>query len=128
MVLRISMAFFAASLFVGCTALDNLWQSQGRADAERDIEAGKLGQRTFGLSGPDTWKYRDMAKAKYGIEFEVVAGCAVDERTIARTKGYNEVMDREIERRYGRDALTKLSDEASELYQKEREAAEKAKR
>jgi len=53
-----------------------------------------------------------MARERYGVDFDTVAGCVVTEELVERTKGYNERMQREISRRFGPDVLEKLEEEA----------------
>jgi hypothetical protein len=95
------------------------WRAEGRAEAERDLAAGKLGLKSYGL--PVRWqrKYHEMAREKLGVEYNVVAGCMVDDELVEQTEGYNEPMLREINRRHGSDALDKVWEAAKSEYEKE---------
>lgn len=107
---------------LGCGDPKARWRAEGRAEAERNLAAGKLGLKTYGLPAPWSWKYRDIAREKLGVEFNAVAGCVVDDELVERAAGYNEPMQREIDRRHGPGALQKLAEVARAEYQKEQEA------
>jgi len=86
---------------------------KGRADARKDLQAGKLAVEVMGPP-PPMWMdaYQRLAKERYGIEHRWVAGCMVGSRVMGHADGYNEIMEAEIERRFGKDALKKTADEA----------------
>lgn len=101
--------------FVACSSTHGSWlgEIQGRADARKDLKAGNLKVETMGPP-PAPWEktYERLLKEWYGIKFDWVAGCVVSERVIGHAKGYNEIMGKEIARKYGEDALKKTADEA----------------
>ena len=88
----------------------------GAQEAQEDIQRGHLEIRGYGL--PARWMplYARLLKERLGVRFNEVAGCMVSRRLEKHTKAYNEMMMREIERRYGAGILEKLADEASEMY------------
>jgi hypothetical protein len=116
------MVILVATLLIGCGDPKTTWRSEGRKQAKSDIAAGKLCLKTYGLPPEWTWKYESMAKEKYGVEFDAVAGCVVNDELMERTDGYNELMLQEIKRRFGPNALEKLAEEARVKYQQEEEA------
>lgn len=103
----------------GCRAR---WQHQGRAEARRDLDAGKLRIKTYGRPAPWAERYYALAKKKLGIEHESIAGSVVDEELVERAEAYNACMMEEINRRFGADALSQLRKEALKEYQKEQAA------
>lgn len=71
---------------------------RGRAEAERDLAAGRWRLLTYGYPAPSRELYA-QALRRDGIELEAVAGCVVTEPIREHTRGYNEVM---------RDAIGRL--------------------
>jgi len=121
-ILVIVVALALTSL-AGCEAPKVKWRSEARAEeAERDIAAGKLCLKTYGLPEHRSRKYYAMAKEKYDLDFDRVAGCFVDEQLVERVKGYNEPMLQEISRRFGPNALENLAKEARVQSQQEDQA------
>lgn len=84
----------------------------GRRDAENDLRAGILRLKAYGL--PADWRptYERMLKERYGVEYDVVAGCMVTSDLTDYVTGYNGPMHKEITRRFGKDVLKKLAAEA----------------
>jgi hypothetical protein len=91
----------------------------GRADALRDIRRGRLAVETYGLPADIhvSLAYRDLLRRKYGVHLVVVAGCEPDDATLGHARGYNEISCAEIQRRFGRDFLDRVYEEA-ERWQK----------
>jgi hypothetical protein len=86
--------------------------ASGQGAARRDIDRGHLELRGYGL--PASWvpAYARLLKERLQVEYKQVAGCEVTDDLVNETDAYNAVMTAEIERRFGRDALTALRDEA----------------
>ena len=101
----IVVALLAVSLF-GFRPVDSGAARRGRMEAARDIRAGQLILRTYGLAGSAAYP-REVLQ-RYGLKVQVVAGCVVDPRLIAETGGYNDAMRAEIKRRFGVAALNDL--------------------
>ncbi|HEV8433961.1 MAG TPA: hypothetical protein VGR95_11155 [Thermoanaerobaculia bacterium] len=89
---------------------------QGRREALIDLRKGCLRLNTWGLPAPSSYIYMDLAAKRLGIDTRVTAGCVVDPIREAAWIGYNGVMEREIDRRYGKDALDNLMREANSIY------------
>lgn len=102
------------SLVSSCAAF-NSWRGEvnGRADAQKDLKAGKLILETMGPP-PAPWEqtYEKLLKERHGITYSWVAGCIVNDRVSGHARAYNEVMEAEIERRFGKDVLEKTAEEA----------------
>jgi len=97
------------------------WSGWGRAEARRDIANGKLRLRGYGYPDSSTPEFFTQAKEKFGVEFHAVAGCVVRPGLVERVAGYNEVMQAEIDRRFGPMALEKLREELKLKQQEEQE-------
>lgn len=97
-----------------CSAF-NSWRGEvnGRADARKDLQAGKLNIETMGPP-PAPWEgaYEKLLKERHGITYSWVAGCIVNDRVSGHARAYNQIMEAEIERRFGKDVLKKTADEA----------------
>jgi hypothetical protein len=90
----------------------------GRAAAERDIKHGILAVESAGLRAEWSSEYVRLLKQRYGIEDRGVAGCIVDDKIIGHMRGYNEVSDAEITRRFGPNVFERTAKEARALYKK----------
>lgn len=97
---------------------------QGRREAQRDLRRGCLRLKTWGLPAPWRSIYIELADKRLGVTTCVTAGCVIDPISEASWVGYNEVMQREIDRRYGKDALEKLSQQADDVFKQRYERGE----
>lgn len=97
------------------------WKGWGRAEARRDIANGKLRLRGYGYPDSSTPEFFTQAKEKFGVEFHAVAGCVVRPGLVDRVAGYNEVMQAEIDRRFGPMALEMLREESKLKQQEEQD-------
>jgi hypothetical protein len=109
---------FFVTATAGCADAKGRWRAESTAEAERDLKAGKLRLKTYGLPAPWSGRFRALAREKLGVEIEAVAGCVVGEDLLERTAGYNGPMRQEINRRFGPGALDKLAEEARAQHQK----------
>jgi hypothetical protein len=73
----------------------------GAAEAERDIAAGILRLKTYGLPAPWFVDYQNLMKSRLGVEIKPVAGCVVTDYLTKNAGGYNRRMNEEIARRFG---------------------------
>jgi hypothetical protein len=87
-------------------------RAAGQAAAERDLAAGRLRLKGYGLPPPWYPEYVRLLRERYGIEMEGVAGCVVTESLVAEVEGYNERMLREIHCRFGAEALKRVARDA----------------
>jgi hypothetical protein len=92
---------------------------EGARDAERDIAKGELRMKCYGLPARWSQQYHALMRERYGIEMETVGGCVVTENVASYTRAYNEVMEREIERRFGRHVFDDVAEDARELFEKD---------
>lgn len=91
---------------------------QGRADAQKDISHGVLAYEFAGLPAPTDDELIRLMKERYNIEMRRVAGDEVLIDRISHMIGYNEIALPEIQRRFGKDILQKVADEAKANYEK----------
>jgi hypothetical protein len=94
--LRASVAALAL-IAPGCSGPE----SAGGAEAERDIAAGVLRLKTYGLPAPWYARYAGLMRQRLGVELRGVAGCDVDDGLRRKVEGYNRRMEVEIARRFG---------------------------
>ena len=88
---------------VGTFVERSKWHGEGRAQAERDIAAGKMKWKTYdvGLSELSGTK---RVLAQYGLELEVIyvwVGYKGTTELDARTSGYNNRIEEELDRKFG---------------------------
>ena len=92
----------------------------GRADATRDVGRGYLAVEEFGRMVVWQDDYAKIAKQRFGVHVKTVAGCIVDEEIVGHAKGYNEISEAAIKRKFGRDVLVDARVAASERWEKSR--------
>ena len=85
----------------------------GRADAQRDVRTGHLVIEENGLGAG---YYADILKQRCQAEMRI-GGCASNERIEGHAKGYNDVSEAEIERRFGKGVLAAIREEAMKRLQ-----------
>jgi hypothetical protein len=101
---------------------------EGRAKARQDLEAGKLGEA---LAIPETflmsfWSphskdrnlleyYQAVVADRYGVKSETVMFHSASPGRRAWACGYNDVMNPEIEKRFGKDVMNKAWVEACHM-------------
>lgn len=85
---------------------------RGKQEAHRDLKAGKMMVKTFGLPQPWIGTYRDILRSQYGVEDEAIAGCIVDDGILDYSRGYNEVSKAFIQKNYKMDIFEKAAEEA----------------
>jgi hypothetical protein len=89
----------------------------GQAEAKLDLASGRLAIETYGMPMPEG--YYKILRERYHIEVKRIAGDTdVTEKVMGHAKGYNEVSEPEIKRRFGDNVLQSVEDEA---FRKERE-------
>ena len=81
----------------------------GRAEAQSDLRSGRLVHEEIGMPRPPD--YYQVVHQRHQIELRTY-GDIVTEKIIGHAKGYNEIADPEIKRRFGSDVLGPASDEA----------------
>jgi len=87
--------------------------AESKQQAERDLASGFLRRRMFGLiRSPDLLK---QAYKERGIDITIIAGDCVFGDTVADAKGYNGVMDVEIEKRFGPKVWDEIHERHLEL-------------
>jgi hypothetical protein len=81
----------------------------GRAEALNDLVGGRLVHEEIGIPKPP--EYYRVVHDRYQIELRIY-GDIVTTKTIGHVKGYNEIAEAEIKRRFGSDVLSAATDEA----------------
>lgn len=105
----------ATGAFLACCGCGSSASRKGKADAQADLAAGKLRLETAGFPAPWVGSYARLLRERHGIEVRSVAGCVIDKETLQHMEAYNAVMEAEISRRFGKDALEKTAGEAQRL-------------
>ena len=100
----------------------NLAYLEGKAQARRDLSAGKMVLRTYGKAAKWRDAYAELLLNRYKVELQSVAGEEVSERQREETHGYNSVMKEAIRSRYGKDFLDAVVEEAKEAHLKREKA------
>jgi hypothetical protein len=85
----------------------------GRADAQKDIKTGHLVIEENGLGAG---YYADILKQRCQAEMRL-GGCVSNEGIEGHAKGYNDVSEAEIERRFGKGVLAAIREEAMKRLQ-----------
>lgn len=90
----------------------------GKFEAHLDVMSGAFSIRTYGTSDGAIVQYRDILSNEFGIDVIVVGGCIVSRELQEKSRGYNDVMEAAMEKRYGRGILERLWRRARSEYQK----------
>ena len=88
----------------------------GRIEARRDIRAGRLAFKMWGLRMKGG-VYETTLERRFGIKCRTVAGCVVTPAEMAGWNAYNDEMQAEVARRYGAGALEKAWSEVRNPYE-----------
>jgi hypothetical protein len=112
--IMLAIAAVAGCLAVGAVLIQSP-EDAGAAEARKDIAAGKLRLKTYGLPAHWFGNYSNLMKSRLGVETESVAGCVVNDGLIRNVAGYNARMEVEIDRRFGAGAHDKIVAEAQTI-------------
>lgn len=115
LILSAFSSLLSAGIAHGQKAPDGYSQAdydRGRTDAQNDIKSGVLAYEFAGLPAPSDDEEIGLFRERYHIEFRRVAGDEIRIEAISHMIGYNEIALPEIERRFGKDILQKVADEA----------------
>lgn len=106
----------AVMMLCACSSIGG-WVGKvgGRADARRDLRAGKLVLEVMGLPTPWDNTYSRLLKERYGIMQRGVGGCMVGSRVASHAQYYNEIMEAEITRRFGKNVFERTLHEAVKM-------------
>ena len=92
----------------------------GRAEAQRDISRNYLAVEEYGKVEAWDPDYAKIAEERFGVHVKRVAGCIILDQILGHAKGYNEISEPEIKRRFGRDVLMEARIAASGAWEKTR--------
>lgn len=95
----------------------------GRATARRDIAAGRLAFKIWGLPAPWRFIFSDVLRS-HGVDSTVVAGCVVSQPRLAAWEGYNDVMLSEVAHRYGEAFIDATATQAQAEFERRRARGE----
>lgn len=84
----------------------------GRLDATLDVRRGHYQRLVYGLPVPWRPRYAQCLKERYDVEMRPVAGCIVSSSLEAYVRGYDSVMDKAIERKFGHSIYSECVSEA----------------
>ncbi len=110
-------------LSVGCTAQptnstitgDNSHRN-GKADANKNIAAGHLYLKAYGLPHPATEQYAALLQKDLHITYQQVGGCMVDQALAKYVAEYNKVVLDYIAKKHGPNAITDIWNKAKDEY------------
>jgi hypothetical protein len=108
--LAVSLAFLAGLAISG-----NLPYQIGRLHAYIDLARGHYELQTFGPLDRGLEEFNEIATERYGFEI-VTHGCIISEAGIERMRGYNEVSEAAIRRKYGANVIEYIWDRALPEY------------
>jgi hypothetical protein len=80
---------------------------RGKREARSDIAEGKLYWLTYGRPSNSRPAFARILSTEFGVELRGAAFCEVSVETLARVRGYNEIVEAEIDRRFGEGALAR---------------------
>lgn len=109
-------------LFLGCTAQTNSAavgdhsHRNGKADAQKDIEAGHLYLKAYGLPHPATEQYAALLQKDLNVTYQQVGGCMVDQTLTKYANDYNEVILAYIAKKHGPNAIMDIWNKAKDEY------------
>jgi hypothetical protein len=86
---------------------------EGKAEAQRDLEQGKIKLRVKGMPIEGEEKLFANIHKKYAIELYRIGGCVISAEIDGYWLGYNEVMNSVIEQQYGAEFLERISSEGN---------------
>ncbi len=108
-------------LLCGCmTAAYYSGRNSGRADASRDLENSVVVLGTGGLLLRNEREFPRLLRERFGIEERRLAGCLMTDRSKGYEAGYHQIMDAEIERRFGTNIWERIEqarEDARKLYE-----------
>jgi hypothetical protein len=108
---------FGAKVIADAYEANRRWQEEqaaaseaGRADAERDLRAGRLVLQVYG-SVKDEPEYAKAFREKYQIELHHLTDdtSIQNAKSLSWASGYNEAVETELEKRLGKEPLDLLS-------------------
>src|SRR6185295_1734743 len=81
---------------------------RGQTMARFELTRGHYEILTLGLPAPWRPEFARQIYERYGIGLRVVAGCIVSESLLECVDGYNAVMERAANRKFGRDIFEEV--------------------
>ncbi len=82
----------------------------GRKEAGNDLKSGHLVHEQFGLAMPP--QFEQILRDRYQVEVKQTASCIVNEKILGHARGYNDVSDAELKRRFDVDVVRVAEEQA----------------
>jgi hypothetical protein len=79
--------------------------NKGRVAAKRDLSKGITKIKSYGLMDGCEYGFGQILKSEYKVELDWVAGCVVSPRLANEVAGYNSVMIKAVEKKFGKGVL-----------------------
>ena len=96
--------------------------TRGRWAARFDLARGHYVILGYGLPPRGVVEYKQILRARYGVEYKQVALCIVSESLVSYADAYNDVSGAAIKSRFGQDVFKKSGDEADRQWQDKHKA------
>lgn len=132
MTLVTSRQFFllaAVALLMCTTGCGPRGREKGVRDAKEALAAGKLMLKEYPpLPSPAGHnEYVALLRKKCGVDYKVISTPGFSEKLKQEVWGWNEVMETEIERKFGADIFQQLRDEAMLIFEQQATTSRQAK-
>ncbi len=88
-------------------------EAAGRAQATKDLAAGKLEYHDYGLSSDHQKFMGEILQAKYAVKLTSVGDCCLTEQEIAEAKAYNVTVNEELKKKFKLDVFADAEKEAA---------------
>ena len=103
------------TFLIGICSAGNFPYESGRLQAYVDVARGRYELQVFGTIDRELAEFSKIAANEYGIEV-YTHGCIISDQGIERVRGYNEVSEAAIKRKYGVHVIDSIWDQARARY------------
>lgn len=93
------------------------YYEKGKRDALKDIEAENLNIKTMGRQASWTAVWLKLLKDKYNLKVFYLSGCNISDDEMNYAKGFNEISQFEISKRFGKDVLKETFEQAEKIFE-----------
>jgi len=98
----------------------------GRKEAMADLSAGAARWLTYGNASSARWDFADLLDARFGLELVPISVCDVSDAIVGRAAGYDDVVRRRLEGRYGPGVIERAWADALAVDRLREEAIDRA--
>lgn len=92
-------------------------QRNGKAEARKDMAAGHLYLKAYGIPQPATEQYAALLQEDMHVTYQQVGGCMVDKAFAKYVADYNKVVLDYLAEKYGPNAVMNIWNRANDAYQ-----------